>query len=159
MIDLFTKHEKIFIIFLVFGIIVGSGIELYRTHIKTNNNTIRIKDLENLEKQIQKKVVLIDSILEGTNISAEQDKIFNNKKSKLNNRGRSSQKKLLVDINSATVEELVQLPQVGPVIANRIVEYRNANGEFKNIEDLIKVRGIGKKKLNSITPYIYIKYH
>jgi competence protein ComEA len=51
----------------------------------------------------------------------------------------------LININTAGVEELVKLPRVGEKIAQRIIEYREKNGKFKKIEDLMKVKGIGEK--------------
>ncbi|MFZ5564708.1 MAG: ComEA family DNA-binding protein [Thermodesulfobacteriota bacterium] len=53
----------------------------------------------------------------------------------------------MVNINTATVEELATLTGVGKEIAQRIVEYRQANGLFKNIEQLKNVKGIGDKIL------------
>ena len=50
-----------------------------------------------------------------------------------------------LDLNQATVEELDALPGVGPAIARRIVAFREKNGAFKRIEDLMNVRGIGEK--------------
>ena len=50
-----------------------------------------------------------------------------------------------VNLNTGTAKELQQLPGIGKGLANRIVEYRTANGPFKNVEELMKVRGIGKK--------------
>ncbi len=50
-----------------------------------------------------------------------------------------------VDLNTGTVKELQQLPGIGKGLAKRIVEYRNANGPFKNVEELVKIKGIGKK--------------
>lgn len=49
----------------------------------------------------------------------------------------------LVHLNSATVDELDALPGVGPTIAQRIVDYRDQNGSFEQIEDLKRVHGIG----------------
>lgn len=52
-----------------------------------------------------------------------------------------------VDINGATSGELEALPGVGPVLASRIVAYRDANGPFATVEDLLDVPGIGEAKL------------
>ncbi len=50
-----------------------------------------------------------------------------------------------ININTATVEELVKLERVGPKYAARIIEYRETNGPFKTPEDIMKVKGIGPK--------------
>ena len=55
-----------------------------------------------------------------------------------------------VNINRATVKELDRLPGIGPVIAQRIVDYRNLNGSFIAVEDLKKVSGIGGSKFEKI---------
>lgn len=52
---------------------------------------------------------------------------------------------VLVDINTATEEEFEALQGIGPVLAKRIVEYRQANGGFDRLEDLKQVAGIGDK--------------
>jgi competence protein ComEA len=51
----------------------------------------------------------------------------------------------LVNINTAPAEQLERLPGVGPKTAARIVEYRQKNGGFKKVEELMNVRGIGEK--------------
>lgn len=61
-----------------------------------------------------------------------------------------------VNINTATAEELTALPGIGSVLAHRIVIYRKENGPFKSADDLLKVAGIGEKKLESIRQYIVI---
>ncbi|WP_212735274.1 ComEA family DNA-binding protein [Herbidospora galbida] len=52
----------------------------------------------------------------------------------------------VVSLNSATVDQLDQLPGVGEVLAQRIVEYRDTNGGFQSIEQLREVEGIGEAK-------------
>lgn len=51
-----------------------------------------------------------------------------------------------IDVNSATAEQLDALPGIGPVLAQRIVDYRNAHGGFKNLRGLLDVPGIGDAK-------------
>lgn len=55
-----------------------------------------------------------------------------------------------LDLNRATLDELIALPGIGPVLARRIIEYREAQGGFKSVEELLSVRGIGPKKLAQI---------
>lgn len=61
-----------------------------------------------------------------------------------------------VNINTASAEELQTLHGVGPAIAARIVEYRQANGGFKNPEELNQVRGIGDAKYEKLKNQIAV---
>ena len=63
---------------------------------------------------------------------------------------------LKIDINNAVQEELEQIPHIGEVIAARIIEYREKNGNFEKIEDIINVKGIGKKTFYKIKEFIYV---
>ena len=60
----------------------------------------------------------------------------------------------IVYINVAAAEELEQLPRIGPALAQRIVEYREANGPFASLEDLTNVSGIGPATLEEIAPFV-----
>jgi competence protein ComEA len=51
----------------------------------------------------------------------------------------------VVNINTASASEFEALPGIGPKMANRIVEYRQKNGPFKKVEELMNVRGLGEK--------------
>lgn len=59
----------------------------------------------------------------------------------------------VININTANADELDELPGVGPVIAQRIIEYREAMGGFKSLEELIEVKGIGEKTMEKIRPF------
>jgi competence protein ComEA len=61
-----------------------------------------------------------------------------------------------VDLNSATVEQLDALPGVGPVLAQRIVDWRTSHGRFTSVDQLGQVGGIGTKKLNDIRPHVRV---
>ncbi|HWP30910.1 MAG TPA: helix-hairpin-helix domain-containing protein [Fimbriimonadales bacterium] len=63
----------------------------------------------------------------------------------------------LININTATEQELEELPGIGPVTAKRIVEYRLQTGGFKNVEQLLEVKGIGPKKLAAIRPFVTVQ--
>ncbi len=54
-------------------------------------------------------------------------------------------KEAKININTATISELQVLPRIGEQVARRIVDFREKNGKFKKIEELMKVKGIGEK--------------
>ncbi len=62
-----------------------------------------------------------------------------------------------ININTATQKELQQLPYIGPVTANSIIEYRNEHGPFKSIKELDNVKRIGPKTIERIGPYVYLE--
>ena len=64
-----------------------------------------------------------------------------------------SQDSLRVDINTADVEELDELPEVGPSTAESIIEYRQSNGQFTSVDELEEVPGIGPETLEKIEPF------
>jgi len=65
--------------------------------------------------------------------------------------GAASEEKVSrVNVNTASADELATLPGIGPSYAKRIVDYREKNGPFKRVEDLLNVQGIGEKTLEKI---------
>ncbi len=65
--------------------------------------------------------------------------------------------KKLVNINTASVDELTGLKGIGKKIAQEIVKFRNETGGFQTPEDIMKVKGIGKAKYSAIKGYIILK--
>jgi len=72
------------------------------------------------------------------------------------NEGESSGGKK-ININTASAKELEELPGIGPVLAEKIVSYREANGPFKSIDELKKVSGIGEKRFQAIKDLIVVE--
>lgn len=70
---------------------------------------------------------------------------------------RSGQTKGLLDLNTAGKEELMELPGIGEVLAERIIAYRQEIGGFTAVEDLLNVEGIGEKRLDAICDLITVE--
>jgi len=62
----------------------------------------------------------------------------------------------LININSADAVQLAKLPQIGPKMAQRILDYRKSSGGFKRVQELMKVKGIGEKVFAKLQPLITI---
>ncbi len=62
--------------------------------------------------------------------------------------------KTLINVNTADAKTLDTLPEIGPVYSQRIVDYRTENGPFTAISELLKIKGIGKKRLAKLKPFI-----
>ncbi len=62
-----------------------------------------------------------------------------------------------VNVNTATVVELQTVPGVGPSTARDIVRYREKNGPFRRVEELLIIRGMSKKKLARMRPYVRVR--
>jgi comEA protein len=67
---------------------------------------------------------------------------------------KTSEKK--ININTASLTELQELPRIGERVAQRIIDFRKENGNFKKIEEIMKVQGIGEKVFNQIKDRITV---
>jgi len=64
---------------------------------------------------------------------------------------------LILNLNTATVKDLEALPGVGPVLAKRIVEFRQKKGGFRRVEELLAVPGISERKWKAIRDKVEVK--
>jgi len=62
-----------------------------------------------------------------------------------------------VNLNRASADELQVLPGIGPVLAQRMVDWRKAHGRYRTVDDLQEVKGIGKKRLEQLRPLVMVK--
>lgn len=62
-----------------------------------------------------------------------------------------------VNLNRASADELQVLPGIGPVLAQRMVDWRKAHGRYRTVDDLQEVKGIGKKRLEQLRPLVTVK--
>ena len=61
-----------------------------------------------------------------------------------------------LDINSASIEELDKIPNVDKQLAENIVAYRNANGPYASLDELLNVKGMDQERLQEIKPFVFI---
>jgi competence protein ComEA len=61
-----------------------------------------------------------------------------------------------LDLNTACLEQLTQLPGVGPVTAKAILDFREKSGPFRRVEDLLSIRGITDRRLKELRPYVTV---
>ncbi len=133
-----TRQERLVIQFLALFFLIGSGIHIIR-NISKSSNVVTFLD-EGIEAQeFQNEADRVDSVY----FSRQQE---NPDVSEPNVAELVSR----VNLNTATMSELMKLPQVGEVTAQRIIDYRDEHNGFSTVEDLIKVKGIGKKTFERI---------
>ena len=93
-------------------------------------------------------VVVQDTITKDTTVSSTKLKDYDRQP-----KGSAAR----VNINTADAKTLESLPGIGPAYAMRIVEYRSKNGLFTSYDELLKIKGIGKKRLEKLLPFIQLK--
>ncbi len=64
---------------------------------------------------------------------------------------------VMIDLNLGSRRELEALPGIGKTLADRIVSYRSIHGTFNHVDDVMKVSGIGKKRLQRLEPFVTVK--
>jgi competence protein ComEA len=131
----FTKNESIAITVLSIFLVVGSLFNFYNS--KRQDNYIS-----------EQSKIQLDTFAE---------ELVQKKKEMREQRKKEKYSGLTIDINLASAKEFEKLPNIGPVLAKRIVEFRTENGKFNSTDELILVKGIGKKKLSKIQRHLKLE--
>lgn len=132
------------------------AIEQQLTALKQENQQLReqMKQLIDLVSQsTAKSNDQLPTISQKTAVGPSAATTSSQPASSVDEQPSSSQK---ININAAGIGELDSLPGIGPAYAQRIIDYRNANGGFKSIEDIQKVKGIGPKTFEKMKDKITI---
>ena len=135
----FTATESNVVLFLVAMFLVGLGIRMVRSTIQP----VPSFDYSASDSEFAARSSIVeqpDSTV-GDSMAATADSFQ-----------ITSSVHKIVNINTATKDELVGLPGIGEAMAERIVKYREQHGLFLSVDDLSHVKGIGKKKLEKIIP-------
>jgi comEA protein len=161
----FTPQETKALLFLLIALLVGSGITFYKKdhpsfapELVFNQNPSGSSEIRSQFSPDPKDT---NSPWQDTSHEISKNIITSSVSGQLKkNRSLSIRENALekiVDLNSASASQLELLPQIGPVLSQRIINYRNTKGKFKKIEDLLKVPGIGPKTFDKIKEFVAVK--
>lgn len=141
-----TSTERKIILFLSGTVLVGAGIRLYQEtfpsvpnfdYTASDSAFAALSSREANASETDPSIAVESNAEEST---AEDDTAI-----------------VKVNVNIASKQELMALPGIGAVMSGRIIAYRTGVGPFKSIDDLKKVKGISKRKLEQLVPFITIE--
>lgn len=142
-------------------VLVGSFVLFYQIQKQQASNSVSSSS-EDLTKQIADLNSKIDSLNKDVQDAKNQSPTVETKSYSTTSSssgsvaGSSAQRSGKININSASSAQLDTLSGIGPAYAQRIIDYRNANGGFKSIEEILNVKGIGQKTLDKFKDSITI---
>ena len=147
---LFTSQEKTVFRFLIGTMLAGLIVGAIRHNYFDNKR-------DNIVTHERKASFLRDSQLplDTDAVSVLQEIVADGQEEALRE-GRIKKKIEIINVNTAKKDELIFLPNVGPVTAERIIRFREDFGVFKSIDDLTRVKGIGPKTLDKLRKYVTI---
>ena len=126
-----TRSEQMVILFLSTTLVVGAGIRLYQ---------------ETYPSRREFDYRTVDSSFAAFQEELAPDSV----------QQKSGHPGKLVNINTASKDELIALPGIGQALAERILLFRGNRGKFRSAEDLQKVKGISKKKFEKLKPFVTV---
>jgi competence ComEA-like helix-hairpin-helix protein len=145
----FSRAETFALAILLLMVLIGGGILLYENSTETLPPELFFQSAGAATKQPYVSApVLQMNPKPARALSPDTSSILTKKPSK--------QTSFLLNINTAPAESLMMLPRVGSVISQRIIELRQRLGRFESVEQLVQVRGIGKKTLELLRPNITV---
>ncbi|HEY6191157.1 MAG TPA: helix-hairpin-helix domain-containing protein [Bacteroidota bacterium] len=143
----FTPQEGRVVLFLVAAFLLGIGLKV----VKSSRTERPAFDYAASDSEFEARSRLLDRIdSSGADESAGSG---SGPQSRAKNEYASQLLPRSININTASKDELTRLPGIGEAMAERILDYREENGSFSTVGELMNIRGIGRKKLDRISPY------
>jgi competence ComEA-like helix-hairpin-helix protein len=154
-----TETEIKILIFLITTFLVGF---CYKTFFQLDeNNNKKVFDYskeDSLFFSIEDDTGQMDSVKrEDEQVDYKQEVLDFNASNFSESNKKETPAEKSINLNSAKLEELILLPGIGKITAERIIELRNKRGKFKSLDELFEIKGIGESKFQNITKYLYIE--
>jgi competence protein ComEA len=149
----FTRNEILVILFLTVTFLIGLGIRWYNDSAKRAGAPVHEFDYSRSDSiflERSKKLAALSDPAKTRSLRPERD-------------GSTPRKAVRalspssININTATKDDLMQLPGIGESYAERIILDREDHGSYTSVDDLMRVKGIGKKTMERIRPFVTIK--
>ena len=157
----FTRTETNVIIFILSACLIGLAVNIFKD-IKNNQSYLEFdyKKQDSLFNAVSNEPLTGDSLKnkEEKKIDSKRELLdFTKEKITKPKAEKSTASSKIININTATISELSLLPGLGKKTAKGIIEYREKHGRIKSLDELLKVKGIGKAKLSKIRDRISIE--
>ncbi len=135
-------NKKSFIYFAAALLIIGSMSAYFISKDMTKNDVVITGEYDIWESQADTQSEITEILMSESEITTENSSV---------------ETQLLVNINTASSDDLMKLSGIGTATAEKIIDYRTTNGDFSNIEELMDVKGIGEKTFSKIKNHIYVE--
>jgi len=154
----FTQTEIKVVLFLVIIFIVGLGAK----YIFFQNSLANAKKYDySIQDSIFESIKLQDDGLRDKEIDSKpvdyKQEVLDFNTTNFKNSKKDVPPEKSININKASLRDLVKLPGIGEKTAGSIIDFRKKITRFKKLEDILNVKGIGTSKFNKIKKYIYIE--
>lgn len=147
----FTDTEIKILLFLTVVFFIGLGIRLLKAETDAKYINFNYSSTDSLFAAADSAAEVKDSV----DKAVTEDYFIRHETYKA--KSKIPLKEKSININKAGKEELMMLPGIGVKTAEKIIEYRDAKGKFKRVDELLEVKGIGGKKLEKIKKIIFIE--